>query len=152
LGRDPAPLQLPLPALSPDLRRSIEAVYRKLDEAVSRAGALCGACGACCRFDEYGHQLWLSALELAYLLDACGAAPAPRDGVCPYLVDGLCRAREARALGCRVFHCGLPAAEVEALGEEFAAMMVRVADESGLERTFGELLESLRAVAGAKPG
>jgi hypothetical protein len=78
-------------------------------------GASCEACGRCCRFEEFGHELWLTNVELDYLEARHGTGDTARPGVCPYLDGALCSARAGRALACRTFHCGLPAAVVEEL-------------------------------------
>jgi Fe-S-cluster containining protein len=92
--------------MSPALRRAVLEVYREVDEAVARAGPVCQASGRCCRFQEYGHVLFLSHLEAEILLEAAPpyGTPVSADG-CPFQMDGLCTAREPRPLGCRIYFC-----------------------------------------------
>jgi hypothetical protein len=62
--------------------------------------------GRCCRFDEYGHTLFLSRPEAELLLEQGlpeGARVEP--GRCPFQVGTLCTARERRPFGCRVYFC-----------------------------------------------
>jgi Fe-S-cluster containining protein len=90
---------------------------------------LCLASGACCRFEEYGHRMYLSGLEAAFVvrrIDASRAARARNPlrtlavetplsinevsaaqtrGDCPYLQAGHCDAHTERPLGCRIFFC-----------------------------------------------
>lgn len=61
--------------------------------------------GRCCRFAEYGQQLWTTRLEFDYLVAHAGPPPAGPPGVCPYLRGGLCGVRDHRMLGCRVYFC-----------------------------------------------
>ncbi len=105
--------------------------YAELDEDIAARQPVCNASGRCCHFDALGHRLYVSTLELAYFLShtglhtAAGALPpasqasAPllkfplplfkedggfHDG-CPWQIDRLCTAREARPLGCRIYFC-----------------------------------------------
>lgn len=67
----------------------------------------CDASGSCCRFEAYGHRLFVSTLELASFVANSPPTPADAwDGTgCAYQVDGLCTAREGRPFGCRVYFC-----------------------------------------------
>ena len=94
---------------------ALTALYRQVDDELCALGAACAACGRCCRFEEFGHELWLTNVELEYLRSRHGLRGASPPGVCPYLDGTRCTARDGRALACRTFHCGLPAATVEEL-------------------------------------
>ena len=68
------------------------------------AGCLGG--GGCCKFDLYGHRLYVTPLELALL--ARMPAPHPRQaarGRCPWQEGPTCSAHAWRPLGCRTFFC-----------------------------------------------
>lgn len=87
-------------------RDDLSRLYADLDAEITRANPHCEASGRCCRFKEYGHTLFLSEMEAAYLVAVpppAGATLSP-DG-CPYQVNRLCTARERRPLGCRVYFC-----------------------------------------------
>jgi len=92
--------------MSPELRVAVHAVYAEADAAVAAAGPRCDASGRCCRFQEYGHTLFISNLEAEILLDAAPpyAKPVSADS-CPFQVNNLCTARDPRPLGCRVYFC-----------------------------------------------
>src|SRR4051794_10484292 len=60
-------------AMSDQLRREVLELYREVDAAVAEAGPVCVASGRCCRFQEFGHVLYLSSLEAEVLL--AGAPP-----------------------------------------------------------------------------
>src|SRR4029077_10178830 len=93
-------------------------------------GPVCRSSGRCCRFEQYGHRLYVTAAELGHFARVHGgkvegektkderretkdkspiSLPVFFEGStvegCPYQVDGLCAAREARPLGCRVYFC-----------------------------------------------
>ena len=88
----------------------LESVYAELEADLAALGPRCQLSGRCCRFREYGHQLWTTRLELEYLLTKEGPPKAARsqagsDGVCPWLREGQCSVRDHRMLGCRIFFC-----------------------------------------------
>lgn len=87
--------------------------------------------------------MWLTDLEIGLLAARHGLVAPGAAGVCPYLADGLCRARAGRSLCCRIFHCAAPTAEMESLHECFASDLRRVYREIGREPLYGELLSSL---------
>ncbi len=73
---------------------------------------VCLASGRCCRFEEHGHSMWLTGLEVAWTLSQLPTAPtadaiatATRQGTCPFLVAGQCGIHLARPLGCRAYFC-----------------------------------------------
>src|ERR1700722_17072917 len=88
------------------VRQKILEVYDKADRAVTAAGPRCDASGRCCRFKEYGHTLFISHFEAELLLESAPpyTPPVSPDG-CPFQVEGLCTARDARPLGCRIYFC-----------------------------------------------
>jgi hypothetical protein len=86
--------------------QELETVYADLERELATLRPRCDLSSRCCRFTEFGHQLWTSALELEYLLAHEPAPVGPAaEGVCPYLKDGRCGARDHRMLGCRIFFC-----------------------------------------------
>lgn len=134
----------PLESLSDDLRRDLVSLYEQLRLDLSRAGATCNASGRCCRFHQYDHQLWLTNVELTHLLDTAGPPPAAAAGVCPYLKEGLCTAREGRSLGCRIFHCQMDKDTMEQLHEAYLARLRALCKQHGIDVEYGELLAALK--------
>ncbi len=145
-------------------RDALRVVYQGLDDDVARLAPVCRASGRCCRFEEYGHTLFVSSPEFERLL--ADAPPPTRpldDGVtCPWQDGrGRCTAREARPLGCRVYFCD-PDYEPRAAGLAEAAIgrLKRIVDALGLPWEYAPLHRHLRdAVAagrfpppGAPPG
>ena len=88
------------------VRERLAEIYAAVDAAVAQAAPRCDASGKCCRFEEYGHTLFLSQFEAEILLESAPpfAVPASRSG-CPFQVGGLCTARAERPLGCRIYFC-----------------------------------------------
>ena len=99
-----------------DVVAAMEAFYAALDATVAGHGPVCTLRGACCRFDEYGHNLFVTTLEAAYFVardvgvaageehSAVRAGTALSSG-CPYQIGGRCAARDRRPMGCRIFFC-----------------------------------------------
>lgn len=111
---------------------SLEDIYHQLDEDIAGRKPTCVASGRCCKFETWGHRLYVSTLELAYFervtqseqsaahdTDAGTAITFPLplythdkgfSPGCPWQIDGLCTARAARPLGCRIYFCDATAA------------------------------------------
>ena len=117
--------------LEENVDRAIGDLYQHLDDEVRRRGPTCWTSGRCCRFDDYGHRLYVTALEIAWVVgkvhrDTCkvesqeykvaGDARGPvtlqqfqssqaHQSGCPYQVDKLCSIHNVRPMGCRLFFC-----------------------------------------------
>lgn len=116
--------------MTPEVRREVLAVVAAADAAVRAANPRCDASGRCCRFTEYGHTLFLSHFEAELLLEAAPPyePPVSRDG-CPFQVNSLCTARDARPLGCRIYFCDPGYQETgNRITEDAVAALKRVAD------------------------
>ena len=82
-------------------------LYERLDGRIAAHQPVCRGRGTCCRFDDFGHRLYVTPVELAFFVGTVGTE-APLDSeatACPYQIDGLCQARASRPMGCRVFFC-----------------------------------------------
>src|SRR5438477_339154 len=92
--------------MTANLRSQVLDMYADVDREVAAAGPVCAASGRCCRFKEYGHVLYLSALEAEVLLHSAPPYERPASpDFCPFQEGGLCTARGPRPLGCRVYYC-----------------------------------------------
>jgi Fe-S-cluster containining protein len=140
----------------------------RVAEVVRAKRPICLASGACCRFEAYGHRLYLSGLEAAFVVTRIDAACAARAanplrlyeitdararGDCPYLRAGLCGEHEERPLGCRIFFCdkgadGRAAEWQSALYEELHAATIALHERLGVPYRYLEWREALAAVAG----
>lgn len=85
--------------------RDLEEIYAELDRELAVLRPLCQTSGRCCKFKEFGHQLWTTRLEVDYLVGRRGLPGSRTEGTCPYLKEGLCSVREDRMLGCRIYFC-----------------------------------------------
>ncbi|MEM9347150.1 MAG: hypothetical protein AAGB26_11095 [Planctomycetota bacterium] len=109
-------------------------MYADLDAAVAERRPVCNASGRCCRFEEYGHRLYVTGLEIAWFVRALAPPVSKNNDAdtpcvvessftlrqlkptasyqppaitpnCPYQIDGLCSTHAIRPLGCRTFFC-----------------------------------------------
>jgi Fe-S-cluster containining protein len=122
-----------------DIDRALGELYGALEAELAFIGAACEACGRCCRFSEFGHQLWLTDAELAYLVARHGVRARADHSVCPYLEDGKCSAHDGRALSCRTFHCSLARDVVEEITERYLATIRALAARAGRPLAYSEL-------------
>jgi Fe-S-cluster containining protein len=98
-----------------EVRAAVAAVYGSLEHAIQQRRPRCDASGRCCRFEEFGHRLYVTTLELAtfvYELET-RSWPAELDGTrrdwtgggCPFQLARLCGVHSIRPFGCRIFFC-----------------------------------------------
>lgn len=45
---------------------ALREMYADLDAAVAECGPVCNASGRCCKFESYGHRLYVTGLEIAW--------------------------------------------------------------------------------------
>ncbi len=99
-------------ARDPQISGELELVYQHIAREVARRTPVCNQTGRCCNFEAWGHRLYVTGLEAAYLLsrlarsltldDIAGARAA---GGCPFQEALLCTVHGVRPLGCRVYYC-----------------------------------------------
>ena len=110
--------------------KAIRQLYSDLGRTVAERRPVCNASGRCCKFDTYGHRLYVTGLEIAWFmlqvkdhaknaertaeshdLSLQQLAPATThqrlatQDACPYQINGLCSTHSIRPLGCRAFFC-----------------------------------------------
>ena len=88
---------------------ALRGLYARLDSAIQERGPTCWLSGRCCNFDAFGHRLYVTGLETAWLLMRVSDVPRPDRvdprGPCPFQIDKMCSVHALRPLGCRVFFC-----------------------------------------------
>ena len=94
-------------AARPEVCDAVASVYHALAEQIELRRPVCVTSGRCCRFDEFGHRLFVTTMELAAFAAAGGFADdiAPMNGGCPFQRDKLCTVHAIRPFGCRIFFC-----------------------------------------------
>jgi len=127
----PEPIQQA--STNPALLAELDAFFAQLDQRIADHQPVCRNRGACCKFDAFGHKLYVTTLELAYFrarhadrlqeqesrppqkhqraagfslrVSSAGEGASGAEQSCPYQQNGLCTTREGRPIGCRVFFC-----------------------------------------------
>ena len=85
-------------------------IYEWLDlqsQQYSGSDKTCVACGKCCDFENFNHQLFVTTPEMMYLATKLGRnnIRPMRGQICPYNIGGKCTIYENRFAGCRIFYC-----------------------------------------------
>jgi Fe-S-cluster containining protein len=130
----------------PDLTAAMQAFYADVDSLIAARQPVCVNRGLCCRFDSFGHRLYVTGLELIYFLHGRHGAWRSPKGLyaCPYQIQGLCAARPHRPLGCRVFFCdGNSQAWQGPEYERRLAELKRLGSQLGVEYRYIEWLSAL---------
>ena len=90
---------------------AVTALYGRLQAAVDQRRPRCDISGRCCRFEEFGHRLYVTTIELAAFCAPLPSGrpagpPPPWDGRgCPFQQNRLCGVHPIRPMGCRLFFC-----------------------------------------------
>ncbi len=135
---------VPIP-MPPEVRQGLADIYLDVEREIEDRRMTCDACGQCCNLASWGHELWLTQLELALLIENHGHRRPKEEGVCPYLdKEGLCTAHPNRALGCRVFSCHGKKSVIEDLHERAFQKIRNLAKKHNIDLQYGELLTSLK--------
>jgi len=132
----------------PEVLAAVGRVYGDLQEAIDARRPVCVVSGRCCRFDEYGHRLYVTTMELAAFvaqLDGPGEAGDGRG--CPFQVGRLCGVHAIRPFGCRVFFCDASAVDWQAdVYEQFHARLKGLHEAMGVAYFYVEWRRALGAV------
>jgi Fe-S-cluster containining protein len=156
-------------AQHPAVAAFFEAGRVRVAEVVREKRPICLASGACCRFEEYGHRMYVTGLEAAFVVERIDRARAVRAsnplrllevhesqsrGDCPYLRAGLCGEHEERPLGCRIFFCdqgadGHGADWQSELYEELHTATIALHERLGVPYRYLEWREALATMARA---
>jgi len=142
------------PPLDPGaFREPLRVLYAELDAEVAGLAPVCRVSGRCCRFQEYGHTLFLSSIEAALLVADAPAPARPADDgqTCPWQDhSGRCTARDARPLGCRVYFCD-PDYQPHAprLTDTYLDRLKRLAESLDLPWNYAPLHRHLRDLSSA---
>lgn len=128
---------------------AVSAIYAALERRIEARCPLCINRGDCCKFDTFGHNLFVTPVELAYFISKKNGPLITGSGTCPFQQQGRCTARQARPMGCRIFFCEVASQawqgdETEATLGEIKALHSRFE----LPYAYVEWLEALRQLSG----
>jgi Fe-S-cluster containining protein len=126
---------------------ALRALYAELDGEVDSHAPRCDMSGRCCRFEEAGHELYATALEVDFAAQQHPEARPPEaPGRCPYHVRGLCTARAGRPLGCRTYFCDGRTEEVlQEVHEVYLARIRRLERAAGYSPNYAPFPAQLAA-------
>jgi Fe-S-cluster containining protein len=134
---------------------SVERLYRSVQEEIDRRRPLCVVSGRCCRFEEYGHRLFVTTLELARFVHDASSIQAPEnwDGTgCPFQKAKLCTVHAIRPFGCRMFFCDATSTEWQnAAYERFHSELKRLHETLAVPYFYLEWRQALKLLKGSVP-
>ena len=125
------------------------ALYQRLDEEIARRRPICIVRGVCCEFEKVDHALYASLLETDYAAAHGEEFPDPSlPNSCRFHVEGLCRNRKGRPLGCRTYFCDPTfRKETEELHERYYKEVREICARNGYPWGYGLFVEQLKARA-----
>ncbi|HUO10268.1 MAG TPA: hypothetical protein VM008_18320 [Phycisphaerae bacterium] len=145
-------------------------ILAEADADIAARRPICRASGRCCRFEEYGHRLYVTAAELTHFAEKIENRKSKIENSsaklvslpqffstekplgCPYQIDGLCTAREARPLGCRIYFCDENAQSWQNdVYEKYHARLRDLHTQHGLPYRYIEWREALKEIMHAEP-
>jgi len=134
-------------------------ILHQADQAADEQRWTCRACGQCCRFEQFGHKLFVTAGELAFLIRPAAPWQDLRSGtranpaeMCPYQHGNRCLARDSRTLGCRLFFCDPAATDwFSSVYEDIHDQIKRLHAAHGLPYLYVELTTALAKLASPRP-
>ena len=138
--RDAVRIAQAVPALS----ERIDALYADVQRQIDARRPRCDVSGKCCKFDTFGHLLFLTTVELAAFDLRRPPNDLPDADGCRYQINGLCTAHEVRPFGCRVFFCDITAEQwQEDQYEHFHTRLKHLHDELAVPYLYVEWRQGL---------
>jgi Fe-S-cluster containining protein len=133
-------------AKNPEIRAAVARVYADLQREIDARKPVCNASGRCCRFEEFGHRLYVTTIELAAFVAGLSDGPTHANpGGCPFQVDGLCSVHPIRPFSCRVFFCDSTSDEWQRQQyERFHGELKRLHEEFAVPYRYVEWRDALR--------
>ena len=155
----------------PGLEEAVGEMHRRVQSETAARRPVCDVSGRCCRFEQYGHRLFVTTIELAVFARrlAEGERPLPvkspgslpvlatgnsqlatpaYDGTgCPFQFGKLCGVHDIRPSGCRLFFCDPASTEWQNdLYERLHGEMKRLHEQAGVPYLYVEWRDALRAL------
>ena len=130
------------------VRDAVAAIYRAVQAETDARRPRCDISGRCCRFEQYGHRLYVTTMELAAFIHELDRQPtADNRGGCPFQRGTLCGVHTLRPFGCRVFFCDPASTQWQNDAyERFHAQLKRLHESLGVPYFYVEWRHGLRAV------
>lgn len=136
------------------LRAAVEAIYAEVEREIAAIKPRCEMSGRCCRFEEYGHRLFVTTAELAAFAASAKEDPvvismleSEDGGGCRFQEGRMCKAHAIRPMGCRMFFCDeAHEEELQTLFERMHARLKALHDELRIPYIYVEWRVGVSAV------
>lgn len=130
-------------------------LYSEADQRIRQIAPICELSGRCCRFDDYGHRLYVTTAELATFVAMARKTPVPTtltqriDGSgCRFQQGKLCMVHQLRPMGCRMFYCDPRTQQpLQTLFEEYHQKLKRLHEEMDVPYCYLEWRTALDIIA-----
>lgn len=140
-------------AMRPEVLEAVEKLHEDAAAAIGRIGPRCEMSGRCCRFEEFGHRLFITSAELAAFAMSLRALPDRKfltqrqdGGGCRFQLDGVCTVHHSRPMGCRLFFCDRTTeTSMQQVYEQLHDGIRRLHDRLGIPYRYVEWREGLNA-------
>lgn len=136
-----------------DVRDAVRWVYDRLQREIDERRPVCNMSGRCCRFEEFGHRLYVTTIELAaFVYELTMRSSIQKQGEwegsgCPFQASGRCGVHEIRPFGCRIFFCDETATEWQQQQYEcLHSDLKRLHEDLDVPYFYMEWREALRAL------
>jgi Fe-S-cluster containining protein len=144
----------------PQVISAVRELYDRLQAQVEERKPICVESGKCCRFEEYGHRLYVTTIELAAFVSQLQQIPAepdrprslpiatsPSPGGCPFQTGKTCSVHPIRPFGCRIFYCDPTAVQwQQEKYEQFHSEMKELHERLGIQYFYIEWRQALKSL------
>ncbi|MDA1007713.1 MAG: hypothetical protein O2800_01730 [Planctomycetota bacterium] len=146
-------------AANADVIADYDSIRLETEEQMRPLRPVCLASGRCCRFDQFGHRLYVTGLEAAIVVSRlskivthAAVLESRRQGTCPFLLNGNCSIHPIRPIPCRAFFCDLTVKnEVFVLHERAHEAVRFLHDKRAIPYGYGEWRDLLDRVLSSLP-
>jgi len=138
-------------AKHPDLVERMRLFYAETNRRIGEHSPTCWNRGNCCFFGQFGHRLYVTALETAYYLSADEPVPEIAADACPYAFEGKCHMRDHRPLGCRIYFCDPDAQDWQGpMSEDRLALLRTLHEQFEIPYFYADWMCVLRTLQGIR--
>lgn len=129
----------------------VQRLYDEVQRNIELQSPRCEQSGRCCRFENYGHKLFVTTVELAvfcsYVKDMLVPIPETMTEGCTYQSDRLCTVHLYRPFGCRMFFCDPSVTEWQQEQYEYFHLQLRqLHQEFAVPYMYVEWRQALKAL------
>ena len=137
-------------AQRPQVRQAVSDLYEQVMKEINTRRPICLVSGRCCRFDEYGHRLYVTTLELAHFVHHLPTTNFEKHNDptgCPFQSARLCTVHAIRPFPCRIFFCDATSTDwQQEQYEHFHSRLQQLHEELGVPYAYVEWREALRGL------